>query len=589
MIKVKRRIIIGSIIFLFLFLGNSYFANHVKSDIMSVKVLKTAEEEHFIKDGKKEVLKAQILYNGFPVVYEESSNTIYISQNLYKDRWTGKLKASNGRLKIKEDEFVDKKAEALEKGHAFTLYWYDEEAYWKYNLVFTGMPMISLKTENFENESTEIWAGTVEVYDSYRTGMEYHKSDCTFNIRGGSTRSFPKKGYKVELINEKTSFEGMRKDDDWILNSLYDDAGLIHNMTSMKVWDEITEYNTVKGDGGFNGEYAEVFINGEYNGVYLLSERIDEKELSLNKNDKLYKCRAMRIPQEHNYTNKDTDDLRPIFLLKYPKEDIEENWEPLKEWVDCFLKLDVEEYEEAEKLLNLENALDYNIFCLLIGGGDNTRKNVFFTAQYQDNGTYKFVKNPWDLNATWGNHWIGNADSNNTLYEEDYYKNVRNWSGDISTLYFMNEARISEVLYERWKELRQNLVITEEKMDKILDEQFAYLYGSGAYLRNYSKWPHGHEYWKDEYIYDYVEKRIAFLDKYFQELYDSSIHGYVYNGVDYSEEFEARYYWEKNYEILSELYDYDRDVLLEHYVHYGKPYGMQGRPDDWSQIPVRSD
>lgn len=480
------------------------------------------------------------------------------------------------------------KRDAISAGQSFKLFWYNEEAYCEYNLVFTGMPIVALETENFDNDSDEVWGGSIKVYDPYRTSLEYQMFDCTFNIRGGTSVLLPKKGYKVEL-EKKGSLLGMRSDDDWIFNALYDDAGLVHNKASMEVWEDITEYNSVNGDGGFDCEYAEVFINGSYNGVYLIGERVDEKELQLNEKDVLYKCRAMRIPEEHNYTNEDTDDLRPIFLLKYPQEDVAENWKPIKMWVDYFLKLKVESYEEAVKIIDMENAIDYNIFTLLTGAGDNRRKNTFFTAEYQEDGTYRFVKNPWDLNATWGNLFTGNSEENNTLFQEDYYREVRNWSSDVSTLYYMNEKEISRLLYARWIELRNTKVITEEGIDEIFNSEYAYLYASGAYVRNYERWPNGTQYWDDNYVFEYVEKRIPFLDQYFEELYFSSLNGSFYDGIDYSNEFEVRYYWEKYYDILSEIYEYDKNDLLEHYHYYGRPYGMQGRPADWSQIPVTED
>ena len=37
--------------------------------------------------------------------------------------------------------------------------------------------------------------------------------------------------------------------------------------------------------------------------------------------------------------------------------------------------------------------------------------------------------------------------------------------------------------------------------------------------------------------------------------------GYMYDGKDLTEEFDARFYWETNYDVLSELYEYDKDVF----------------------------
>ena len=53
----------------------------------------------------------------------------------------------------------------------------------------------------------------------------------------------------------------------------------------------------------------------------------------------------------------------------------------------------------------------------------------------------------------------------------------------------------------------------------------------------------------------------------------------VYMGVDYSEEFNVRYYWQTNRETLEELYPYDKQLLLEHYALYGKPFGLKAKID----------
>ncbi|MGN1313915.1 MAG: CotH kinase family protein [Lachnospiraceae bacterium] len=581
----KIILIIFLLAFLVVFLNFSDIMAFVGNRVMWIELVDSMDKSD--KASTEELLNEKVKalsYNGHPVVYDKETNIIYITQNLTNGVWEGKLSTTTGRLAFKEDEAWENKVEAIAEGHIFELYLVEDEGYYSFNVIFSGMPIMVLEQQ--EGLSQEAWNGKVEVYDPYRTTNDYQLSECSYNIRGGTSREFPKKGYKVELLDGSKSYLGMRKDDDWILNALYDDAGLIHNKLSMEVWKKITDYNTVNGDSGFREEYIELFINGRYQGVYLLSERVDEKELSLKNEDILYKCRATRIPEEHNYTNEITDDMRPIFILKYPQTYVEEDWQPLKDWVDRFLKGKAESYDEAVGLINLENAIDYNLFCLLIGGSDNQRKNVFFTAEYQKDGTYQFIKNPWDLNATWGNPWVGLAESNNTLYDPEYYLNVSTWATDISTLYFLDEEKVSQMLYEYWVDLRENGVINRESIVDILDTQFEYLYASGAYNRNYERWPNGTEYWQDNYIYEYVEKRIDFLDEYFQKLYMGNITAALYDGIDYSDEFEARFYWETYYDILSELYSYDRDVLLEHYVLYGKPYGHIGRRTDNSQIPV---
>ena len=552
--------------------------------IMTVRVMSEAELADMIAD--KEIQEErEVRFDDHPVAFDEPSNTYFIPQSLAEENWSGRLSTGRGKLYFLDDEYFQNKSLAIEEGHIFKLYQVVEGGAAEYNVIFTGMPVINLTAEsNVMEEGETVNYGTVFVYDQYHSATRFQSADCAFHIRGGSSYSYEKKSYKLELDNKNMSLLGMRKDDDWILNALYDDAGLIHNKLSAQVWQEIASSNHVMNDEGFAMEYAELFLNNKYCGVYALTERVDKQELSLGKKDILYKCRTARIPEEHNYSNEDTDGMRPIFLLKYPKDFDEEDWDPIKEWVDLFLKDGMDTYEEGADFLNMENAVDANLFCMLMGGTDNTRKNNYFIAEYQLDGTYRMKKIPWDMNASWGNPWIDIEECNFTKYDPDCYKDVSVWISDMNTLYYYDRERVSGLLRERWNELRGQGIISKEKVFEVLDQQFAYLHASGAYKRNYERWPNGTEYWSDDYIYEYVDHRIDFLDQYYEMLYEDCRSSKVYGDVDYSEEFDTRYYWEANKEALQELYPYDTQMLLEHYALYGKPFDLKAIYDG-GEIP----
>ena len=81
----------------------------------------------------------------------------------------------------------------------------------------------------------------------------------------------------------------------------------------------------------------------------------------------------------------------------------------------------------------------------------------------------------------------------------------------------MNLEEICILLADRWQELRENN-ITKENLCAKVDAELAYLYASGAYVRNQQKWPPKGDYWQDEYIYEYIDKRIDFLDEYIGQM-----------------------------------------------------------------------
>jgi hypothetical protein len=307
----------------------------------------------------------------------------------------------------------------------------------------------------------------------------------------------------------------MREDDDWILNALYDDAGLIHNKFSIDVWRSIASDNSVTNDEGVQAEYVELFMDNEYQGVYALMERIDKKELNLAQGSILYKCLSWEVPdaasEEEDYG------FGQSFEIKYPKSYTSKMWQPLKRYADAFFRKGDISMEEAEQLMNLENAVDYDLFMMLAYGCDNLRKNTYFVAE-PGAGGYVVKKVPWDMNATWGNAWVGDKACNFTLYDPDAICDTQMWCTDMLKLYDSNPEEVTALLLERWQELRKD-ILSEERLKNRLDEQFAYLYSSGAYDRNYARWTNGTEYWDDDYIYEYVEGRLTFLDEYFKAPY----------------------------------------------------------------------
>lgn len=125
---------------------------------------------------------------------------------------------------------------------------------------------------------------------------------------------------------------------------------------------------------------------------------------------------------------------------------------------------------------------------------------------------------PWDLNATWGNVQIEDMSCNKTLYMPEVIEDPNPWSLDVKQLFECYPDEIADQTYSRWNTLRKE-ILTRERLFGMLDEDFAYLYASGAYDRNYRRWPEGMDYWKDVYIYEYVEGRLAYLDTFFANPY----------------------------------------------------------------------
>ena len=102
-------------------------------------------------------------------------------------------------------------------------------------------------------------------------------------------------------------------------------------------------------------------------------------------------------------------------------------------------------------------------------------------------------------------------------YQEKNLTRDVGWTPDMYVIYEKNPQEIGETMYNRWQELRKD-IITEESLAEKADSQFAYLTQSGAYVREQIKWPEKGSSWSSDYIYEYIAQRIEFLDEYICQL-----------------------------------------------------------------------
>ncbi len=512
----KLMIIFASIMFLYIYLKSDKIFDRLDIGIMNAGVL-PMEEINLLCEGKEDAfMEPEITINGGEIAYDSEQNLLLVPQNLSEELFEGSLEAPDGELYFLEDEALTNKAETIRESKMLHLFWIRESRCWMYNVYFTGMPVAAVTTKE---TGEEVKKGEIWVYDPYHSAAQYQKAECVWHLRGATTLNYEKSSYRLTLTDQKLSFLGMRRDDDWMLHSLYDDEGLIHNKLSYEVWQEIAASNHVDYDEGISMEYVELFMDDTYLGVYGLSERIDRKALHLSEKDILYKCKDQKNPGQDDFYSELTEEMSPTFVWKYPKDFEMEDWEPLKKWVSIFCYEELEDYESASAILNMENAIDYNLFNMLICGMDNIMKNIYFQADYQSDGSYKFIKIPWDLNMTWGNSWIDDINCNFNRFQEKNFDSYNGWSQDMYCLYEHAPGEIGPLLADRWQELRQN-IITKESLYEKVDAEFSYLYDSGAYVRNRQKWPPKGEYWQDSYIYEYIDRRIDFLDGYIGQMRD---------------------------------------------------------------------
>lgn len=102
------------------------------------------------------------------------------------------------------------------------------------------------------------------------------ESNISIRIRGNSSRYFEKKSYLIRLIDDKENYcseemMGMAPHYEWALHGPYLDKSLIRNYMCYNISGEIMEYAP-------NVRFCEVILNGEYIGLYVMTETITNGE-----------------------------------------------------------------------------------------------------------------------------------------------------------------------------------------------------------------------------------------------------------------------------------------------------------------------
>ena len=114
------------------------------------------------------------------------------------------------------------------------------------------------------------------------TTYEYN-GQISIEIRGSTSQIFPKKQFGLETqkedgSNNNVSLIGLPIENDWILYAPFSDKTLIRNMLVYKLSGDLGHYAP-------RTRPCEVVLNGEYVGVYVLTEKIkrDKNRVDISK------------------------------------------------------------------------------------------------------------------------------------------------------------------------------------------------------------------------------------------------------------------------------------------------------------------
>ena len=288
------------------------------------------------------------------------------------------------------------------------------------------LPVIRISTRSTVNR-VEAILGNMEIVqnevgnNSFFDPASEYKGKISIKHRGQSSLSFPKKSFSIETMDDwgrdlDTSFLNFPKEEDWILNGPYSDKSLMRNVLIMDLARKMGQYAS-------RTQYVDLFVNGDYRGIYVLMEKIkrDKNRVDIAKlkesdlvGDELTGGYIFRIDKGGpDWISKfdffrNTDKLK--YQLVYP--DIEEvapaQLKYLRSYVDSFERAMVEENliyggKPFDEYIDLTSFVEAHILNEIGRNIDGYRFSSYFHKRKDSKGG-KIIAGPvWDFNLAFRN------------------------------------------------------------------------------------------------------------------------------------------------------------------------------------------
>jgi hypothetical protein len=320
---------------------------------------------------------------------------------------------------------------------------------------YANIPRIVIYTENSQkvkSRKTEIPA-KLQIWGEKEPESEI--LDLTIRGRGNSSwSSMPKKSYKIEFV-KKQSLLGMPKDRDWALIANYADKTLMRNFIAYRLSAALGAYYAPR------CEFAELYLNGEYCGVYLLTEtiKIGKNRVDIPKNDYSY-----IVEVDGKYGDNEqivfsdvlmTGDKKKPFRIHDPKNATVQILDTIQNFIRKFenhlLTFDTGKDNDFESWIDVNESVKHYWVQEFTKNPDAE----FYTSVY-----FSWVKDEkikmgpvWDFDLAFGNHINEKVNSAEGWYMRKYWY-----------FYLYRDLMYKEKLRECWFE---NEILFERVLDSI--------------------------------------------------------------------------------------------------------------------------
>lgn len=361
------------------------------------------------------------------------------------------------------------------------------------------VPQALLKDEDgIALRNDETVSATLKYYDQ-NTKKNSKEDEPTaterlfFRTRGRSSRSFDKKGYLIKFRKDnlieakKIGLSGMVEDSDWALHGPYMDKTLIRNYLCYNLAGEIMDFSP-------NVRFVELILNDEYQGLYLLTEKIDyndEGRISVIQTDPDLKSTSYilrldvgsedpfyALPTFNYYSGRNGSKNNGSGLLEivYPSKTLTPDQKDYIENEVSQFEKSLVSYDSADTkwgypaFIDIDSFVDYFIINEFTMNSDAGRLSTYFYKDIRG----KMKVGVWDFNSAFNNYVPDHS------LPHYFMMTDKAWYA-----YLLKDPAFVERIVRRYEELRKTY-LSEDYLLHYIDETVAYL--GPAIDRNYEKW-----------------------------------------------------------------------------------------------------
>lgn len=403
----------------------------------------------------------------------------------------------------------------------------------------TNLPLVTIDTNNQRITKNDKIIVEISLYDNdinYLGEVPEYTSYAELNYRGNSSYLFEKKQYRIEFKKNEDgtktndiSVLGMPEASDWILNGPFLDRSLMRNYLGYSISNELLRWAP-------DTEYCELFVDGEYMGLYIMIEAITNDDGRLNLTDFSlisgacsYVIRMDRAGDSQNpiitYGAKNGKIAHEV-SINYPTYSniLPKQQNYIVENINTFEKvLYSDAFDDPDmgysKYIDVDCFVDYFIINEFMM---NTDAGFLSTYIYKDLNSKIYITT-WDFNNCYDNlPW-------DIKSFEGFYLVNGNWFNRL-----IQDKKFVDKIIARYQELRLS-TLSNQSLYNMIDENYIYI--EDAANRNFEIWGYTFEYnllkkdngeLRDPESYDEaiallkdaIKVRGAFLDDNIEKLYE---------------------------------------------------------------------